>query len=535
MKRSIRTFSENLTEIDARLRDMVGDHPDSYRDYLRHIFKHLDLAALTPDNVWQAREYARHLAKGNNMDIMVFRDHYWTPQARDFNADSISHRVALILQKTWPRLAEKDPTLVSYYASVADGQRDKRTTGKLGRYLTRFFDWKFSGPEIATIVNLHIAEHTPPVLKFATTADDIQRVYENGPSSCMAYRVDNFSSHVHPVRVYAGPDTAVAYLETLDGRITARSVVIPRDKHYTRCYGNEDVLEQMLHAEGYTCKDDGLHGYRVTAIREGNQLVMPYLDYCGRFDYDEGDDYVYITNSGSYKARETSGYSGDYYYDDRPACDCCEDRTNEEEIATTHEGHNVCGYCWRNSYREAVIDTDGNTDRVVHGDTFYIASADRWYHEDLDNDADREALGLRYDAYSDDWYPEDQMVEDYKEDWIQAARAIAFTDGSVIDVGDLDVDSRYDPTQHKLVDPDEDANPHALTLGDLVYNLCVDAISLDHVVIRLRNDTGIHPLLRRKLGQWATTIYWAQAQNDKELQHGRENAAVADADVQASA
>lgn len=537
MKHRVTTLAECLAEIVACTREVNRD----LSSYLRYYKNHLRAPQITSDNAWQFREFARYMRrcyKGHDItDFTFIGDHSWGVASRDYEVGSQAYRVALILQETWPRRAEQDPTLVSYFASVEDARRDKLTTGKLGRYLTRFFDWKFDNPQIAEYVNQHIAKHTPPELKFATTADDIQHVYENGPSSCMGYTAAHFAGGVHPARVYAGPDTAVAYLQTVDGRITARVVVIPERKLYTRIYGNETILAQMLEAQGYRQTNDGLDGCRLTPIYYHNAddgktwLHMPYLDWCARFDHAYGDDYVRVRENGRWVAHGTGGLADNWRHDPRPRveCGCCGGDVLEANTERVYADQVVCNSCQYYHYAETVVDTHGTVARVHSDDRFYVDATETWYHTAL-NEVDMLALNLRKDSIENEYWPAHLVVQDLHGRWIRACHALRFKDGRYLHHSAVTPGHVYDPTDGKLVDTALIEAP-AITLHDLVYNICADALNATHACTRLRSDDNIPRWLRRRLINWVQESIWAEVQNDKECAHGREAAAVANADV----
>jgi hypothetical protein len=123
----------------------------------------------------------------------------------------------------------------------------------------------------------------------------------------MSKRLSYFDCGVHPTRVYAGPDLAVAYIGSLND-VSARAVVWPDKKLYTTIYGDTHRMETALGALGYAeGSDSDFLGARLQRIEEDGKFVMPYLDM-GDF-VDDCGDYLTITNHGDIGCRETDGYA----------------------------------------------------------------------------------------------------------------------------------------------------------------------------------------------------------------------------------
>lgn len=445
----IDSYGKTLAFMRDTLRQRVGiGGLTSYTDHMR---RHIG-APINSQNFWQYREFTRHLTEHDGrfpFDFITERG--YSVNLSDFSTTNTAYRAAQVLMQTWPRLSEKDPCLVSYYMSVEDAKRGKRTAGKLGRYLTRFWGWHFTEEQISDIANKHRALHLPPTLKITSDPDEIERVYTNGPHSCMAYGPGHFACDIHPARVYGGGDTAVAYLELEDGRITARSVVIPKDKYYTRCYGNDAVLQQLLQAQGYTERRDGLNGYRVKAIRSGHRLVMPYLDWCQNADYDDGDEYVHISHDGDFACDNTDG-TADWPDDRRVCCACCDEPTEPDDLCTVHNDVRVCDYCYGEHYVEAVISRRGYTADVHRDNCFYVDDTETYYAEWLD-DEDLHQAGIARCVTDDEYYAVTNLVIDHHGDYIRADEAIE-VDGEYYHQDDDDRPEEPESTEEPVHGPE---------------------------------------------------------------------------------
>lgn len=179
------------------------------------------------------------------------------------------------------------PGMIAFTKSFAHGVADRQTVMKPGRYLSTYFADSLSAPEIARLAGMVSALTKPPEVRFARTAEDIRRIYRNGPSSCMVYGEGEYSTRgIHPTAVYAGPDTAVAYmLSNADDpdSVTARSVVVMEGDEpvaYTRVYGDADRLVDSLRGMGLAKRMtlDGVRLPRIPVPESTDTFVMPYLD-----------------------------------------------------------------------------------------------------------------------------------------------------------------------------------------------------------------------------------------------------------------
>ncbi|MGJ4945142.1 hypothetical protein ACQR1W_31595 [Bradyrhizobium sp. HKCCYLS1011] len=192
------------------------------------------------------------------------------------------------------------PGMISFVASEEEGVLDRYTRVTPGRYISRYYeDHKISDSRrrklIATV------DPTGEV-QFATTPDEITRVYKTGPESCMDGD-HTFSTPVWPTSVYGAGDLAVAYTVNNRGRIQSRAVCWPDKQIFGRCYGDVERLEKALTDEGFeTPRDDhsvdgngatfvGARMLKVFLNGEENYAVMPYFDDL-KVCLDAGDHWV---------------------------------------------------------------------------------------------------------------------------------------------------------------------------------------------------------------------------------------------------
>ncbi len=164
---------------------------------------------------------------------------------------------------------------IAFTENAAKGQIDRQLVMSPGRYLHRFFSAHLDNNAIEGWCARLSVQLEEDALKITQDADEIEDVYVGGPGSCMAHDASEFDSFCHPTRVYAGPDTAIAYIGPRDDA-RARSVVWPERKIYTSLYGDVSRLRLLLENAGYA--KGGLNGARIRRIVDGDSFVVPYID-----------------------------------------------------------------------------------------------------------------------------------------------------------------------------------------------------------------------------------------------------------------
>lgn len=241
----------------------------------------------------------------------------------------------------YAHVSRRDPSLLAYVASEEHGEADRHTQMKPGRYLAKFAPF-LSPDQVKHWASVWAAEHEAPVLRLATTADEIERVYTSGPSSCMSAAASAYASPFHPVRVYAAGDLAVAYLVRAES-ITARAVVWPAKKLYSRIYGDGPRLCAALEAEGY--RSGKLYGARLTRVSCRQGFAMPYIDYHERA-VDDGD-FLRLSEEGYIEVQTQTGIG-----EADPECEDCEERRGVESFSMiSGDRHDYCPSCAENLMR----------------------------------------------------------------------------------------------------------------------------------------------------------------------------------------
>lgn len=231
-------------------------------------------------------------------------------------------------------VSKEDRSQLSFYRTIDDFYSDKRTRSRPGRLLSQMFPF-LSQSDLHKLVMVFEKRLSPLEVLFSQDPDEIETVYLKGPSSCMSKGLSHYDSAIHPSRVYAGPDLAVAY----DAHYSSRAVVWPDKKIYSRVYGDTDRFTDALESIGYTKGgEDDFQGARLRKIEDGSGYVMPYVDFCD--DVDDGGDY-WIAGGFEYNCRNTNGLL-DYNV---TRCDCCGGRINEDYYVVTHIGDIYCSSC----------------------------------------------------------------------------------------------------------------------------------------------------------------------------------------------
>jgi hypothetical protein len=263
----------------------------------------------------------------------------------------VSYREQTLLIHPWSRVRRSaiNPALLAYYARADKAEQDLWTQIKPGRYLTSelsswltpkqikyWAEWQAKGVQPTEI------DGPAAVVLFATTPDDIEVVYINGPASCMSSLAGCYGSTKHPVRVYGAGDLAIAYLpddpkaDSPEDNVIARAICWPERKVFGRVYptidteGYAETLRTALHALGYRSAhevDKGLDGARMLRIDEEDGVTMPYLDSPYQ-TFDDRGDYLILRRSGEYGGTETNGvacFEPEYEH----TCERCEEDFND--------------------------------------------------------------------------------------------------------------------------------------------------------------------------------------------------------------
>ena len=255
--------------------------------------------------------------------------------------------------------------------------QNKSTEMKYGRYLKKLGKDDAVVREESSKLSSQVKLYNAATLSLATSEEDIKRVYEDGPHSCM--------SNCEAVVVYAGPDTAVAYVE-LEDRIVARSVVVTNPDiglQYVRVYGNEELMRKLLHDNGYTF--GSLEGCRLLLVEGDHGILCPYLDNDTNVEVNAG--YLVVDSSGEYEAQNTTGYV------DSCSCEACnEPMHRDEQYFCEYREMSLCESCYNEgmvyvdgeSYHEdsGLVKQTGDGDWIMEYEACWSDYYGEWYHQD---------------------------------------------------------------------------------------------------------------------------------------------------------
>jgi len=252
------------------------------------------------------------------------------------------------------------PSFVAFTESPEKGARDIQTRLRPGVYLKRYFGDVLSDAEITQYARLHamLSGETEYEIHFARTADEIEKVYLDGPASCMSESARHYATGgIHPVRVYGDSDLQCAYIEAESGYhdapIMARALVWHERKVYGRVYPTperyydgareearaaQSALIRGLEGLGYSRGE--FEGAKIRKIESRDHgHVMPYLD--GVQSVSDCGDVFKITSHGEYSATNTNGL-----LDDGALCENCDSSYNPDDGQTVYTSrHGTQSWC----------------------------------------------------------------------------------------------------------------------------------------------------------------------------------------------
>lgn len=274
------------------------------------------------DSAWIMRERARFDS-----------GHYTTPHWLEGSTESGS--VFNLPPNLFVHVSKLEPSKIALTPSAEHGIADRQVIMRVGSFLERFAIWRddLESHQRQHIIENRVLQHTtyyaPVAIQYATTADDIERVYVAGPRSCMSQPADYYRSYIHPVRVYGDSDLSLAYLTDLDDpeRITARALVWKNKNRHGRIYGDEHRMQRALEIAGFSRGD--FLGARIRNIiddRRKDIYVMPYLDHDQRVSKVDSD-WLMIDSNGPIHATETTGLAVEGV-----ECESCGDMEDEGSL-----------------------------------------------------------------------------------------------------------------------------------------------------------------------------------------------------------
>lgn len=292
--------------------------------------RHQPRRIATDDTAWIQREQARFDS-----------GHYTSPHWLDGSNESGS--VFNLPANLFVHVSKLEPSKIALTPSAEHGIADRQVIMRVGSFLEKYAIWRDDiGSNLKyEIIQNRVIQHTtyyaPVAIQYASTADDIERVYIAGPRSCMSQSAENYRSYIHPVRVYGDSDLSLAYLTDLDDseRITARALVWKDKNRHGRIYGDEHRMQRALELAGFAQGD--FLGARIRNIlddRKKDVYVMPYLDHEQQVSKIDSD-WLMIDSSGSIHATQTNGLAVE-----GTECESCgdmEDASDLREVYTRED------------------------------------------------------------------------------------------------------------------------------------------------------------------------------------------------------
>lgn len=301
--------------------------------------RHQPRRIATDDTAWIQREQARFDS-----------GHYTSPHWLDGSNESGS--VFNLPPNLFVHVSKLEPSKIALTPSAEHGIADRQVIMRVGSFLERYAIWRadIDSQQKQFIIENRVIQHTtyyaPVAIQYASTADDIERVYVAGPRSCMSQPAEHYRSYIHPVRVYGDSDLSLAYLTDLDDpeRITARALIWRDKNRHGRIYGDEHRMQRALEIAGFSQGD--FLGARIRNIlddRKKDIYVMPYLDHdqqVAKID----SDWLMIDSNGSIHATQTNGLAVE-----GQECESCgdmEDSGSLREVYTREDRvRHWCSHC----------------------------------------------------------------------------------------------------------------------------------------------------------------------------------------------
>jgi hypothetical protein len=307
-------------------------------------------------NDWKRREAARF--KSGEYRALPWAADEWWREASEIHADHYAH------------LSVERDSKIAFTVDAKKGEADRQTRMKPGRYLNRYFAGVLSPESIRDLAgSIDLAEGSV-AYAIATTPDEIEQVYREGPRSCMS------GEHACATRPYGAGDLGVAYIEsdgntglTGEREISCRVLVWPAKKIYSRVYGDESRLIPLLREDGYVSAGRmGFAGARLLRIEANSSgaYYAPYFDGNERAEESECGAFYILGDSG-HSLSSTGGLIGG------TMCRECGECVEEDESVYALDD-TWCESCAQDSlfYCEGCDEYNHNDEAVcIDGDAYW--------------------------------------------------------------------------------------------------------------------------------------------------------------------
>lgn len=213
-----------------------------------------------------------------------------------------------------------DGKQIAFTESPEKGSRDLQSKLTPTKYLAKFFAQQLTSEQTRMQIGFRLFEDQF-VLKFCGEPETFQRIYENGGNfgSCMSGPRSNFAnSDIHPAYVYGSGDFQMAWLETPEGEILARTIICLPKKNFPRVYSKYNqtegaaagtILDRKLREAGFRPGGDfeGMRLLKRMHVTHKNCVVTPSVDGTGAFRV-EGD-FLILSRDGKAGYVSQCGYS----------------------------------------------------------------------------------------------------------------------------------------------------------------------------------------------------------------------------------
>ena len=386
---------------------------------------------------WQERE-ARMFYPDPETMVAVYSQPVWENETWWVN---VSH----MFKEHYVHISFLDPTAIAFTEDERKGEADRQTMMRPGKYLQKFLGGGADGliehgpikgwpaqitkMQIAFYADWHQAGRRPTsddILTFTEDADEMVRLYEEGPDSCMMGK--GWDTARHPVRVYAGGGLALAALTSVSGAVIGRALCWPAKQAFGRVYPTPNTSEQHNHynelmsrlkAKGWTSITENNSVFEGALLRQLTNrhggYLMPYLDneYGVEDVYRDGQSWWRMTHDENHQ-ENTDGTMVNSDPDWR--CDCCEGGFSDEyDYCTVYRSWGPSG----------AVRADGTRPGYSRGDemwcrdcrdnnTFYCEGSDEHYTDSCDSVYASDGNTYEYnwfyanggwqDAYDDEYY-----------------------------------------------------------------------------------------------------------------------------------
>lgn len=395
----------NNSQIYTLLLCYVPEPPHPYKNILNYLTDHYEEAKDRLPNFHLLREYCHTYI----YQKLKYSD---SEQHRD-----LTTKTPLLVRNTfgWEmynrfllsfvRLSEEVLGKFTYVPDENYLKKDVQVCTSIGKILPKIFGeerlWftnKLSIQLLGSSTKLHVAD----------TPEEVTRVYNNGPRSCMkgiSFPVVGYDKPLNPCAVYSTENVGVLYGER-GGSITGRAVINKETKQYARWYG-DNAFKTAMSAAGYKQNEYALSGCTLRVLEHSDYnrsvILLPYIDG-GRIRFKLQDDELKQAQRGPIIAdsvRALWDIDAECHVEDGVRCDNC-DGIVREEFTQDVDGQMWCQGCVDDSAIEVWTSRWSTT--LVPNDYDFIEVNGHYF---IDEEV-AEEHGWRQDIEGD-WQPESDV------------------------------------------------------------------------------------------------------------------------------